>query len=273
MFDKYYQKDIEPFKKKIKEKVKQMYEDDLGSGDVTSESIIKSMKVKAFVKSKGNGILAGIFEARYLLEKLGIEIKKTIREGSKIKKGDIVMEMEGDAKTIMQAERTVVNFLGRASGIATLTNEMVEKSKNKVTATRKTNFAFSDKTALQISKGYTHRLGLFDQYLIKDNHIDIVRSELNCSRIEAIRECLKRAKKHNKDGKIIEVEVESVEEALVAAKERPDIIMFDNMEISEIKKAINQLKNSGICFEYSGGINPDNIEYLFNLVVDFDSSG
>lgn len=273
MFDKYYQKDIEPFKKKIKEKVNQMYEDDLGSGDVTSSAVIKPMKVKAIVKTKGDGILAGVFEAQYLLGKLGIEVKKTMKEGTEIKKGDIVLEMEGDAKMIMQAERTVVNFLGRMSGIATLTNKMVKKSKTKLTATRKTYFAFSDKRAVQISKGYTHRLGLFDQYLIKDNHIDIVKSELKCSRIEAIKECLRRAKKHNKNRKAIEIEVESIEEASTAAKEKPDIIMFDNMKISEIKKAVEQLKDSGICFEYSGGITPDNIKEYQDLDVDFISSG
>jgi len=273
MFDDYFQKDIEPFKEKIKERVYQMYEDDLGSGDITTDAVIKSIKVKAIIKAKDDGILAGVFEVKSLLERLGIEVKELIKEGSEIKKGDIAMEMEGDARMIMQAERTVVNFLTRLSGIATLTHKMVKNSKVKLSATRKTCFSFSDKRAIQIGKGYSHRLGLFDQYLIKGNHIDVVSSELKCSRLDAIKECLRRAKEYNKDGKSIEIEVTTVEEALAAAKEKPDMIMFDGMKIPEIEKALKELKNSGICFEYSGGIKPDNIKDYEDLGVDFVSSG
>ncbi len=84
---------------------------------------------------------------------------------------------------------------------------------------------------------------------------------------------MRRAKKHNKDGKSIEIEVESIEEALAAAEEKPDIIMFDNMKISEIQQALEQLKDTEICFEYSGGITPENILEYANLGVDFISSG
>lgn len=104
-----------------------MYEDDVGTGDITTEAVIKPMKIKAMIKAKDDGILAGVFEACSLLEKIGIKVKELIKEGSEIKKGDIIMELEGDARKMMQAERTVLDFLTRLSGIATLTNQMVKE--------------------------------------------------------------------------------------------------------------------------------------------------
>jgi len=273
MFDEYFQKDLESYKEKIKKKIYQMYEDDLGTGDITSEAVVKSMKIKAIIKSKDNGILAGVLEARSLLEKLDINVKESVKDGSEIKKDDLIMEIEGDARKIMQAERSVLNFLTRLSGIATLTNKLVNMSKAKVVATRKTYFSFSDKHAVQLGKGYTHRLGLFDQYLIKGNHIDLVKKELNCSRVEAIRECIKRAREH-KNGIPIEIEVLNEEEALAAAKEKPEMIMFDNWKSpSEIRRIVEKLKDTGICFEASGGINPDNIKDFGNTGVHFISLG
>jgi len=264
--------DVEPFKEKIKKRVFATYEDDLGTGDVTTNSVIKPMNIKAVIIAKDDGILAGVFEARSLLEKVGVKIKELKKEGSQIKKGDIVLEMEGDAKKIMNVERTVLNFLVRLSGIATLTNKMVKSTKTKLAATRKTCFSFSDKRAVKIGGGYTHRLGLFDMYLIKGNHIDIVCKELNCSRIEAIKECLRRVRE-NKNGKKIEIEVESVEEALAAAEEKPDVIMLDWVKIPDVKNVVSQLKKSGICIEASGGITPDNIKEFGEAGVDYASSG
>jgi nicotinate-nucleotide pyrophosphorylase (carboxylating) len=273
MFDEYFQKNIEQFKEKMRKKIYQMYEDDVGTEDITTEALIRPMNIKAIIKAKENGILAGIFETHSLLEKLGVKVKELVKEGSEIKKGDIIMEIEGDATKIMQAERTVMNFLPRLSGIATLTNKLVNKTKAKVASTRKTCFSFSDKYAVQLGKGYTHRLGLFDQYLIKGNHIDIVKKELNCSRVEAIKECIKRAREH-KSGIPIEIEVLNEEEAIAATKEKPEMIMFDNWKRpSDIKRVVEKLKDIGICFEASGGINPDNIEEFGNTGVHFVSLG
>jgi len=272
MFEDYLDFDTEPFKEKIKKKVYEMYEDDLGTGDITTEAVIKPMKIKAIIKAKDDGILAGMFEARSLLEKLGIKVKELIKEGSDIKKGDIIIEMEGDARKIMQAERTVLNFLTRMSGIATLTNKMAKETKTKLAATRKTCFSFSDKRAVKNGGGYTHRLGLFDMYLIKGNHIDTICKELKCSRIEAIKECLRRVRER-KDGKKIEIEVESVEEALAAAEEKPDIIMLDWVKIPDVKNIVKLLKKSGICIEASGGVTPDNVKEFGETGVDFVSSG
>ncbi len=272
MFEDYLDFDVEPFKEKIKKKVYEMYEDDVGNGDITTQSVIKPMNIKAVIKANDDGILAGVFEARSLLEKLGIKVKELIKEGNEIKKGDIILEIEGDARKILEAERTVLNFLIRLSGIATITNEMVKTSKTKLAATRKTCFSFSDKHAVKLGGGYTHRLGLFDMYLIKGNHIDIVCKELKCSRIEAIKECLRRVRER-KDGKKVEIEVETVEEALAAAKEKPDIIMLDWVKIPDVKNVVKLLKKSGICLEASGGVKPENVKEYGETGVDFISSG
>jgi nicotinate-nucleotide pyrophosphorylase (carboxylating) len=196
-----------------------------------------------------------------------------IKEGSKIKKGDIIIELEGDAKKILQAGRTALNFLIRLSGIATATHELLEKSKTRIAATRKTYFQYSDKRAVMLGGGYTHRLGLFDEYLIKKEHISIVQKELNCSREKAIEECLKRVKEHNRSRKLVEIEVGSYEEALAAAKFKPDIIMLDGIDIPEMKRIIDGLKNSGIFLEASGGVRPENIENFKEVDVDIISSG
>jgi nicotinate-nucleotide pyrophosphorylase (carboxylating) len=273
MFEDHLDFDVEPFKNNIKKKVYEMYKDDLGTEDITSEAVLKPMKIKAIIRAKDDGILAGVFEARSLLEKLDIKVKELKKDGDEIKKGDVVLEIEGDAKNILKAERIALNFLTRMSGIATITNKMVKATKTKVAATRKTCFSFSDKRAVKLGGGYTHRLGLFDMYLIKENHIDIVCKELKCSRIEAIKECLRRVRERNKDGKKVEIEVQNVEEALAAAEEKPDIIMLDWVKVPDVKNAVKLLKKSGICLEASGGITPDNIKEFGESGVDFVSSG
>jgi nicotinate-nucleotide pyrophosphorylase (carboxylating) len=273
MIEKYFNKDLEPFSEKMKKAIFEVYKNDVGNGDITTEAIVKPMIVKAIIKSKENGILAGNYEVRHLFEKLDIKVKTFLNDGDEIKKGSVIMEIEGDIRKILQAERTVLNFLSRLSGVATATHEIASKTKLKVTATRKTILPFNDKRAVVLGGGYTHRLGLFDQYLIKDNHISAVQKELNCFRTEAIKECIRRVKKTNKKNFAIEIEAENFDEAIVAAKERPDIIMLDNIKIDEMKKIAEKLKGSGIILEASGGITEKNIKEIEKTGVDVVSSG
>jgi nicotinate-nucleotide pyrophosphorylase (carboxylating) len=260
------------FNTAIMDSVYRAYKADLGSGDVTANSVLKPMEIRAVIKSEASGILAGMLEARLLLIKLGIRSKECFKEGARIKKGDTILELQGDARKILSAERTLLNFLTRLSGIATLTNEMAGKTSARLAATRKTCFQFSDKRAVKIGGGITHRLGLFDMVLIKENHIDIVSKELHCSREKAITECIKRAKLKCK-GRKIEIEVKTIREALSAAREKPDIIMLDGAGLSNVKKAVLMLKGSGICIEASGGITPENIAQFGKAGVDVVSSG
>jgi len=257
----------------MKETIFEAYKNDVGNGDITTEAIAKPMIVKAIIKSKENGILAGSYEVRHLFEKLDVKVKPLFNDGDEIKKSSIIMEIEGDIRKILQAERTVLNFLTRLSGVATATNQITSKTKLKVAATRKTILPFNEKRAVVLGGAYTHRLGLFDQYLIKDNHISAVQKELNCTHTDAIKECIKRVKKSNKENTAIEIEVENFDEAMVAAEEKPDIIMLDNMKITEMKRIVKKLKGSGIIIEASGGITSENIKEIEKTGVDVASSG
>jgi len=272
MIEKYFNKNLEPFSEKMKEIIFEVYKNDVGNGDITTQAIVKPMTVKAIIKSKENGILAGVYEVRSLFEKLDVEVKPLFDDGDEIKKGSVIMEIEGDIRKILQAERTVLNFISRLSGVATSTNRIVSKTKLKVTATRKTILPFNEKRAVVLGGGYTHRLGLFDQYLIKDNHIAAVQKELNCSHADAIKECIRRVKKTDKNI-AVEIEVENFDEAMAAAEERPDIIMLDNMKIADMERIVKKLKGSGIILEASGGITSENIEGIEKTGVDVVSSG
>ncbi len=273
MIEKFFNKDLEPYSEKMKESIFDAYKNDVGDGDITTEAIIKPIPIRAVIRSKEDGILAGVYEVCSLFEKLGIKVKTFFEDGDEIKKGYVVMEIEGDARKIFQAERTVLNFITRLSGIATATHEIAKKTKLKVTATRKTILPFNDKKAVILGGGYTHRLGLFDQYLIKDNHITAVQIELNCSRNQAIKECIRRIRKNNKENTAIEIEAENYDEVVAATEEKPDIIMLDNMKTSDMKKIAEKLKGSGIILEASGGVTAKNIKEIEKSGVDVVSSG
>ena len=218
MIDKYFNKNLEPFSKKMRKMIFEVYKNDVGNGDITTEAVVKPMTVKAVIKSRENGILAGMHEVNYLFEKLGVKVKPLFNDGDEIKKDSVIMEIEGDIRKILRAERTVLNFITRLSGVATATHQISSKTKLKVAATRKTILPFNEKRAVVLGGGYTHRLGLFDQYLIKDNHITVVKKELGCNRSDAIKECIRRAKKSNKGNIAIEIEVENFDEAIAAAE-------------------------------------------------------
>jgi nicotinate-nucleotide pyrophosphorylase (carboxylating) len=273
MIEKHFNKNLKPFLEKMKETIFEAYENDVGNGDITTEAVVKPMTAKAVIKFKEKGIVAGVYEVRSLFEKLDVNVKSFFKDGDEIKKDSILMEMEGDIRKILQTERTALNFLSRLSGIATASHEISNKTKLKIAATRKTILPFNDKRAVVLGGGYTHRLGLFDQYLIKDNHVTAVQRELNCTRVEAIRECIRRVKKSNNKDIAIEVEVENFEEAMAAAEEKPDIIMLDNMNIDDMKRIVKKIRGSGIILEASGGITSKNIKEIEKTGVDVASSG
>jgi len=248
------------------------YKNDVGAGDMTASAVLPPTQITAIIKAEGDGVLAGMLEARFLLGRLGIKVKSAKDDGSAIGKGCTVLRMEGRARKILSAERTLLNFLTRLSGIATETRRLSRKSKARIAATRKTCLNFSDKRAVQLGGGMAHRLGLFGMILIKDNHIDVVAAELGCSRVSAIGECLKRARRKSK-GRQIEIEVRSIPEALAAARGKPDIIMLDGMGVSQTRRAARLLKRSGILLEASGGIKEGNISAYGNSGADFVSLG
>lgn len=264
--------DVSAMPASAKQAILAYYKSDMGIGDITSSSVLPRAKITAIIKAEENGTLAGALEARFLLAKLGINIIYMKKDGSQVEKGETVLKLQGDCSKILSAERTLLNFLTRLSGIATQTSKLAKKSRATLAATRKTMLNFSDKRAVALGKGATHRLGLFDMVLIKDNHIDIVAKEKGISRLAAIPLCLSRAKAGCK-GRKIEIEVKNYNEALAAAQGKPNIIMLDKLPVAEVRKIARCLKGSGICIEASGGINESNIAAYGNSGVDYISLG
>jgi nicotinate-nucleotide pyrophosphorylase (carboxylating) len=249
--------------------------EDAGDGDHTSLACIPSTaKGKAQLLVKENGILAGVDLAVEIFRTVdpSLKVKVLLKDGSKIKVGDIVLLVEGKSQSILLAERLVLNCMQRMSGISTKTNQLVQLckgTKTKVIDTRKTTPTVRglEKWAVVIGGGANHRIGLYDMILIKDNHIDYAGG---------IKQAIDASKKYLKSkNKKLKIEVES--RNLNEVKEILSIggihrIMLDNFSISDIKKAV-KLINGKFETEASGGITEQNIGKYAACGVDFISVG
>jgi nicotinate-nucleotide pyrophosphorylase (carboxylating) len=262
-------------RKIVEDKLKQLLADDIGLGDVTASAVIPAnLTINAEVVAKEAGIVAGIEEGTFLAEYLGLTVNAKVADGEKIKNKQVLMQISGDAQTLLSVERTMLNLLSRMSGIATKTRMLTEKLekanvKAKIAATRKSapGLLYFDKKAVVIGSGDPHRLHLDDMVLIKDNHLAIVGS---------IEEAVKKAKVNASFTKKIEVEVTNVEDALKAAKLGADIVMLDNFSPKQAKEAGEALKKAGfgsVLLEVSGGITGDNLLEYANANVDVMSVG
>ena len=258
----------------IKEIIRRALDEDIQTGDVTTQAVIPdSVFGKGKFLVKADGVIAGLSVAKNVFEmnddKIGLKV--LIPDGGKVKAGDIVAEVEGKASSILTAERTALNFLQRMSGIATLTNNFVEKIKHtkaKILDTRKTvpQLRLLDKESVRLGGGKNHRIGLFDMFLIKDNHIEIAGSITS-----AVNACRKSQRQKNLRLKI-EVETKNLEEVKEALSCDVDIIMLDNFKTEMMKKAVT-LINGKCLVEVSGNINLNNVKEVAETGVDFISVG
>ena len=262
-------------RKILEEKLSQLLAEDLGQGDVTSAAIIPpNLTVNALVTAKEEGVAAGIEEATILAEFLGLKVQARVVDGDKIKNKQVLMEIYGDAQTILAAERTLLNLLSRMSGIATKTRSLTSKLekagvKTKIAATRKSapGLLYFDKKAVLAGSGDPHRLHLDDMILIKDNHLAIVGS---------VEEAVKKAKASGSFTKKIEVEVTNAEDAVKAARAGVDIVMLDNFSPKQAKEASEMLRNAGfgdVLPEVSGGITSETMLEYATAQVDIISLG
>lgn len=263
-------------RKVLEEKLKQLLAEDVGEGDATSATVVPAgLIVNAEVIAKEAGIAAGIEEVGILAESLGLSVKPAVKDGERIRNGQTLMKISGDAHTILSAERTMLNLLSRMGGIATATRRLVEKltkakATAKIAATRKTALGLSylDKKAVQVGGGDPHRLRLDDMILIKDNHVAIVGSVV---------EAVKRAKQAASFSKKIEAEVTSVADTLKAAEAGADIVMLDNFIPEQVREAVEVLKKAGffgkVLLEVSGGITEQNLLEYASTQVDIISMG
>ena len=255
----------------LEKKLLRMLAEDIGQGDVTTALVIPpNSTTEVEVIAKESGVIAGMEEAKILLESLGLEIKNLVPDGEEVKAKKALMKISGDIRTILSVERTLLNIISRMSGIATITRKLIEKIrkaelKTKVACTRKVapGLLYLDKKAVLTGGGDTHRLHLDDMILIKDNHIMVVGS---------VEKAVKTVRKNVSFSKKIEVEVTEVEDVLNAVNAGADIIMLDNFSAEQIEKAVKILKNEHlygkVLLEASGGITAENILAYASTGVD-----
>jgi len=255
----------------IKKELLRFISEDIQGGDITSVLLPKK-KIKAKIISRQEGVLAGIKFAGDIFRLKGCNVKIIKKDGAKLKSNQIILQISGNARTVLSCERTALNLLSRMSGIATQTNFLVSKirkinRKTKLYSTRKTapGLRFFDKEAIIIGGGHKHRMSLNDMVMIKDNHLLVTNS------MEGI---IKNARKRHKH---VEVEVENQRDAILAASSGATIVMLDNFSPVQIKKTITALQKkklrNKVKLEASGGINSKNITAYAKTGVDIISVG
>ena len=255
----------------IKKELLRFISEDIQGGDITSVLLPKK-KIKAKIISRQEGVLAGVKFAGSIFRLKGCNVKIIKKDGAKLKSNQIILQISGNAGTVLSCERTALNLLSRMSGIATQTNFLVSKirkinRKTKLYSTRKTapGLRFFDKEAIMIGGGHKHRMSLNDMVMIKDNHLLVTNS------MEGI---IKSARKRHKH---VEVEVENQRDAILATSSGATIVMLDNFSPVQIKKTITALQKkklrNKVKLEASGGINSKNITAYAKTGVDMISVG
>jgi nicotinate-nucleotide pyrophosphorylase (carboxylating) len=256
--------------------------EDLGKGDVTTEALIPNdQQGRGFIVAKKEGILAGINIAKQAFHRVDPELKVEllIADGARVKPGSRIATVSGSIASIIKGERVALNFLQRLSGIASETNcyvEMVKGLPVRIMDTRKTTpgLRWLEKYAVRAGGGENHRMDLADGILIKDNHLVALRSQGL-----TIKEAVAKAKgnaaqrpgtQHSERG--VEVEVATVSEALEAVEAGADIVMLDNMNLEDMRKAVEAIHGRAL-IEASGGITRDNVRAVAETGVDFISAG
>lgn len=249
--------------------ISQALQEDIGSGDITSQSTIpRTSMVKGVFLTKESGVIAGLEVVKrvFVLRDPKIHFSQKIADGIQVKEQAIVATIHGLGLSILSSERVALNFLQRMSGIATQTRKFVDAVKGTRTIildTRKTapGLRYFDKWAVRLGGGQNHRFGLFDMVLIKDNHIPACGSIRRA--VAAVRE---------KTHAPIEVEVTTINQLKEVVALRPDRIMLDNMDLPTIKRAV-QLVANRVPIEVSGGVNLQTVMSIAETGVQYISIG
>ena len=249
--------------------------EDTGYGDITSDILIPPKMVGgATLLVKQEGVVAGGELANDIFHRVdpSLVVELRIKDGSKIKPGDIIGTVSGNLKSILKSERVVLNFIQRLSGIASQTAQYVAKvqgCKAKIVDTRKTTpgLRVLEKYAVRMGGGQNHRMHMGDAVLIKDNHLAALRSQEM-----TFKDIVASAKKEAPAGMVIEVEVTSVDEALEAARAGATLILLDNMSTAEMKRAVSLLPE-GVRTEASGGVTLETVRAVAETGVDIISIG
>jgi nicotinate-nucleotide pyrophosphorylase (carboxylating) len=261
------------------------YAEDVGSQDLTSKALlIGDREEEAVLKSKHIGVVGGVEEVSWFFRTHGLEVNVHVKDGAKVRKGETVLGVRGAQKELLATERIGLNVLQRMSGIATETRNLVELIKHhdtRIAATRKTPLRYLDKKAVFLGGGLTHRFGLWDSILIKDNHLRVLQEKGIGNYIER---AIDMASAFSDEASFLEIEATNEDEALRAAGKfrqlklkKPCIVMLDNMSPSEIKQTIMKLKEKSlydnVLLEASGNISRKNIVKYAETEVDVISLG
>ena len=254
----------------LKNTVEHALAEDVGDGDLTAQLIGESTKASAKIITRERAVLCGKAWAEETLFQVDPEVKTRWQfdDGEHASSGEVLVRLEGKARSILTAERTMLNFLQILSAVATKTRSLTEKIKETNTAlldTRKTipGLRLAQKYAVKIGGGQNHRVGLFDAFLIKENHIKAAGGISNV---------IRRAQKVNSSVRI-EIEVETIDELKDALEHKPDWVLLDNFSISDMVRAV-EIAEKKVKLEASGGISDvDNLLEIAKTGVDFISMG
>jgi nicotinate-nucleotide pyrophosphorylase (carboxylating) len=249
--------------------------EDIGDGDITTQATYQGDEVaEAEFIAKADGMVAGIALAEYIFDQLDTEItfSSNVKDGASVSRGQLLASVYGPTNRLLTGERTVLNFMQRMSGVATLTHRFVEKldgTETKILDTRKTmpGHRYLDKWAVRLGGGKNHRMRLDDQFLIKENHIAMAGG---------IAPAIKRCRQYQKNKGLsarIEIEVPDLDTLdRVLAVGGVDIIMLDNMSLLDMKEAVQRI-NGRVETEASGNVTLDRVRSIAETGVDYISVG
>jgi nicotinate-nucleotide pyrophosphorylase (carboxylating) len=245
--------------------------EDIGNGDITTNSIVPGeASMRGQIIAKQNGVIAGLDVAQIVYQTFDpeIEFDARVSEGEHVTNRQTLANVSGSARSLLTAERTALNFLGRVSGIATLTRQFVDAvagTKAIILDTRKTapGLRILDKLAVARGGGKNHRVGLYDMMLIKDNHIDFAGS---------MEEAVRRARVAASSGVVLEVEARTLDDVQAALELKVNRILLDNMTIEMMVEAV-RITNGRAKLEASGNVNLENVRRIAETGVDFISIG
>jgi nicotinate-nucleotide pyrophosphorylase (carboxylating) len=253
-----------------REIIKDALKEDIATKDITTNAFVPKYKyINGIILAKQDCVVCGLAIASCVFKMLdkNIKFKDLTKEGTLVKKGKVIARISGKARSILTAERVALNFLSLLCGISTKTRKFVEAVKPfkaKIIDTRKTlpGLRVLEKYAVRIGGGFNHRMSLDEMIMIKDNHLQVLGSKFWAQGLE------KRLR-----GIKTEIEVKTLKEFNKALRLRPDIIMLDNMSISDMNKAVKIRNNLKPKLEASGGITLKNVKQIASTGVDMISVG
>ena len=263
---------------KVRALVRVALKEDIGKGDITSKlTVPKRAQALALIMAKEDAVIAGLPAAKLVYEMVdpALAFDGLLQDGSRVEFGDILVKIQGSARSILAGERVALNFLQHLSGVATLTAKYVEQVQGtsaKILDTRKTlpGFRVLDKYAVRIGGGTNHRMGLYDMVLIKSNHAELAGG---------IGNAIRKIKRSNGKGTKVVAEVRTLNEATEALFASPDRLLLDNMSLDKIREVValvetsNRAREVKTDLEVSGGVNLDNVRAIAQTGVNFISVG